>query len=166
MRRRRIHAAPLRRNSSDVDEFEDSDDESDDDDFVIDNINEIRNFIRQEIGDVGLQPQIQCFDVETVKENMKHHTKRQISNAKRARELQVSLGCTTDALKMITRQRFIEDNPVTAEHVDLAERIFGPDVAALKGKRTRRQPGALIDDQIQIPKEIYELCTSKTQVGN
>ena len=53
----------------------------------------------------------------------------------------------------------IEDNPVTPDHVDLAERIFGKDVAAMKGKKTRQQPGAVIDDSIQIPPEIYQLHT-------
>ena len=116
-----------------------------------------RNYLVTKADNYGDNYEVQCFDVETVKENMKHHTNRQIANAKRARELQTSLGCTTNALKLIVQQRMIEDNPVTPDHVDLSERIFGKDVAAMKGKKTRRQPGAVIDDSTQIPPEMYQL---------
>ena len=57
----------------------------------------------------------------------------------------------------IERDSFIDIrtfNPVTAANADLAEYIFGPNIAALKGKKTCRQTGALIDDQIQTPKKI------------
>ena len=53
------------------------------------------------------------------------------------------------------RQRLINNNPVTPEHVDRAEKIWGKDVAQLKGKSTRQQPKAVTDDSIEIPDEIY-----------
>ena len=45
----------------------------------------------------------------------------------------------TDALKSILRQRMIEGSPVIPDHVDLAERIFGKDVAAIAGPRLRQK---------------------------
>ena len=100
---------------------------------------------------------LQLFDVDTVKDNMKNYTSRQVRHAKRARELQVSIGCTTDFLKALLQQPGtpIEANPVKLEHVKISEDIFGKDVSALKGKTTRRQPGAVIDDSVYIPEEIY-----------
>ena len=49
----------------------------------------------------------------------------------------------------------IKNNPVTIEDVKIAEKVFGPDVATLKGKSTRPKPRQMINDKIEIPKEIY-----------
>ena len=100
---------------------------------------------------------MQLFDVDTVLDNVNGYTSVQIRHAKRARELQVSIGCTTDFLKALLQQPGtpIEANPVKLNDVKMAEDIFGKDVGALKGKTTRQQPGAVIDDSVYIPEEIY-----------
>jgi hypothetical protein len=45
----------------------------------------------------------------------------------------------------------IKNNPVTTADVELAEKIFGPDIATLKGKTTRRKPVPVVEDYIDIP---------------
>ncbi len=100
----------------------------------------------------GTQP----TTVETVKENMKHYTPRQIAQAKQARELMLNLGCTPDTLKRVIKQRMIDNNPVLMEHIEIADKIWGKDIPTLKGKDTRRKPSPVIDDHVEIPREIFE----------
>ena len=43
---------------------------------------------------------------------------------------------------------------MTEHDVNIAEKIFGPDVETLKGKTTRRKPGAVKEDQVEVPPEL------------
>ena len=58
----------------------------------------------------------------------------------------------------------VQNCPVRPVDVDIAENIFGPDMAALKGKSVRRKPKPVLEDWIQLPEEIHnkhrriELC--------
>ena len=93
--------------------------------------------------------------VETVAENKKFYTDRQVSRAKRARDLLHSIGCpSVDDLKNLIKMNSIQNNPVTQEDVDMAEKIFGPDVASLKGKTTRKKSIPVVNDVVQIPPEL------------
>ena len=93
--------------------------------------------------------------LETVDENKKFYTKRQFERAKRARELLYTLGYPTiNDMKAIIRMNTIKNNPVTTEDVDIAQKIFGPDIATLKGKTTRRTPVPVVEDRIEIPREL------------
>jgi hypothetical protein len=47
-------------------------------------------------------------------------------------------------------------NIVTTENVDLATRVYGPDVGAIKGKITRSQPTPVMSNFIKIPNELIE----------
>jgi hypothetical protein len=79
--------------------------------------------------------------VSTVNENRKGYTKRQFEDAKLARRLYHIMGCpTVENFKKILRQNIVINCPVTPQHVDIAEAIFGPDIGALKGKTTRQRP--------------------------
>ena len=147
--------------------YDSSDDESsvasydyesdDDDDSIIGDVG-ITDIELLQIHDINPQA-LQLFDVETVAANMKLYTPRQVKHAKRARELQVSFGATTDVMRAILQQpgEPMEENPITLEHVRLAEAIFGRDVPRIKGGTTRTQPGAVIDDSIYIPEHFYAL---------
>ena len=91
--------------------------------------------------------------VETVEQNEKFYTNRQIKRAKRAQQLLLTLGCpTVTDLKTIIKTNAIEDCPVTLGDLELAQKIYGPDIASLKGKTTRRKPKqAHVEDEVAIP---------------
>ena len=50
----------------------------------------------------------------------------------------------------------IGDNPVTTKDIELAEKIFGPDVGSLKGKNTRTAPIPVVDNMIEIPRILIQ----------
>jgi hypothetical protein len=76
----------------------------------------------------------------TISENREGYTQRQFDNAKQARKLYHIIGCPSiENFKAILRQNIIKNCPVTIEDVNIAERIFGPDIGTLKGKSTREK---------------------------
>ena len=108
--------------------------------------------------------QLNCF-VETVSENKARYTPREFDQAKRARMLYHSLGAPAiDKFKKMIQFNMIKNCPVTLDDIKIAEAVFGPDVATLKGKTTRKTPKAVLPDTIELPKELYrniltvELC--------
>ena len=56
--------------------------------------------------------------------------------------------------KHILRQNLIKNFPATVKDVEIAEDIYGLDIATLKGCTTRKQPPIVIDDQVDIPDEL------------
>ena len=97
------------------------------------------------------------YMVTSVEENRSGYTQRQFENAKRARRLYHVVGCPTVVnFKHILRQNIIKNCPVTAEDVNIAEKIFGGDIGALKGKTTRRRPTPVREDLVEIPPELLQ----------
>ncbi|MGC8547339.1 MAG: hypothetical protein ACP5MU_06790 [Thermoplasmata archaeon] len=97
------------------------------------------------------------FLVTTLMENRKGYTQRQFEDAKRARKLYHIVGCPTiENFKTILRQNIIQNCPVTLADVDLAEKIFGPDIGTLKGKTTRKAPPRVKEDLVEVPPELKE----------
>eukprot|EP00978_Attheya_sp_CCMP212_P024668 scaffold77882_cov56-Attheya_sp.AAC.1 len=95
--------------------------------------------------------------VTTLKENMKFHTARQFERTKRARDFYHAMGTPSiPDLLAILWMNIVKDNPSTIEDIKLAEKIFGPDVATLKGKMTRCRPLVVIEDAITIPRELVQ----------
>ena len=77
--------------------------------------------------------------METVDDNMKHYTQRQIERAKAARALYHSLGTPTiKDYKAIIRMNAIRNCPITMEDIDIAEAIYGQDIGNIKGKQLDR----------------------------
>ena len=100
---------------------------------------------------IFMQSNYQLY-VSTIQENMKMFTPREVKDAKKARGLYQTLGTPsiTD-FKAIVKSNAIKNCPVTLEHIDTAEQIFGPDIGALKGKTTRRKPQPVVKDYMEIP---------------
>ena len=90
--------------------------------------------------------------VSTVAENGSNYSGEQCERAKRARRLYHSVGTpTVKNFKHSLRTNHIKDCPVTERDVNIAEKIFGPDVGSLKSKTTRRKPEAVKEDEIEVP---------------
>ena len=103
--------------------------------------------------------------MNTVAENRGNYSTAQFEQAKKARKLYHILGApSTQNFKHIIRGNMIKDCPVIEKDIDLAEAIFGPDLATLKGKTPRRTPRLILVDLIQVPPELIrkhssiELC--------
>ena len=50
----------------------------------------------------------------------------------------------------------IANCPVTVDDIKLAEKIYGTDIATLKGKTVRKQPKPVVIDCVSVPKDILE----------
>ena len=93
--------------------------------------------------------------VETVADNMSLFTKRQIASANLARDLQAGLAFPSiPDLKWIVHANMLKDSPVGSQDVDVALQIYGPSVALLKGKTVRRKAPMVMQDVVEVPKEI------------
>jgi hypothetical protein len=96
--------------------------------------------------------------VVTVEDNMKSFSKRQIVGAEKARNLYAGLAYPfiTD-YKWILKSNQIQECPVSYEDAGTTEKIWGPNIAALKGKTTRSTPEPVKSDLVAIPTEIREI---------
>jgi hypothetical protein len=94
----------------------------------------------------------------TIKENYKYLPPRQVLRVKRARKLFHAMGnLTADDLKAIIQMNLIQNNMVTTDNINLATKVFGDDIGALKGKITRRKPTPVTSNIIEIPNELIEV---------
>ena len=95
--------------------------------------------------------------LQTVDENRQGYSQRQYEKAKLAREIYHAIGNPlVEDFKKIIRTNGIKNCPVTIEDINAAVKIFGPSISTLKGKSTRRTPAPVINDYIEIPKEIMK----------
>jgi hypothetical protein len=95
--------------------------------------------------------------ISTVAENKKGYTTRQFERAKEARKLYHIVGTPTmENFKSLLQMNIIKNCPVTVEDVNIADKIFGPDMSSLKGKSVRQKPKPVRKDLIEIPKELIE----------
>ncbi len=94
------------------------------------------------------------------------YSKWQVARVDKAR-LYASLGFPSRKDFMwILRSDQIKDSPVTVEDAMAAFKIWGPSVAALKGKTVWKRPEPVKTDTVLIPKEICELHKEMTLAIN
>ena len=92
--------------------------------------------------------------VDTVKENCKGYTQAQYDRAVRARSLYHELGAPTlDNYKGFIKMGGVQNCPIRIEDINIAQNIFGPDMATLKGKSTQRKPKPVLEDWIELQQE-------------
>ena len=96
--------------------------------------------------------------VNTVSGNKIGFTKRQIKGAETARALYSALSYpSTKDYKWIIRSNLIRNCPVTVQDIQVASKVWGKDIAALKGKTIRSTPTPVSRDFVKIPKEMMKL---------
>ena len=93
-----------------------------------------------------------------VENNLKYMSERQQKRAKLARKAYQALGTPTpEDFKAMIRMNLIKNSKVTTEDINLAQKAFGPDVGALKGKTTRKAPTPAFSNVIEIPQELLKI---------
>lgn len=78
--------------------------------------------------------------VQTVKENFKGITKRQIMDAKQARDAQAMMAHLSDSTMrhVVSQTNAVTNCPITVSDITNARTIFGPDWAGIRGKTVRQ----------------------------
>jgi hypothetical protein len=106
---------------------------------------------------LSFAPKAALSFMQTVQGNMEGFTKREVKEARKAREAQAMLGHPTncDFLRMV-RGGMISNCPVTSNAVTNAHQIFGPDLAGVWGRMVRRPPESVTTNNVQIPPVILE----------
>jgi len=95
--------------------------------------------------------------VNTVRENFEGYLHHKVKKAKEARHIQ----------GMIANPTKRETNcPVTVRDIDKANQIFGPDLANLREKTTRKKPECIRVKYVQIPWDFVQLHKYVTLVAD
>jgi hypothetical protein len=96
--------------------------------------------------------------VHTVSGNKDGFTQRQIKASELARALYATLSNPYwNDFKWIIRSNQIMDCPVTVQDVENAFKLWGKNVAALKGKTPRSKPHPVTEDLVKVPTELLKL---------
>lgn len=82
-----------------------------------------------------------AFPIDTVTENKKGYTPRELEDGEKAADLYEILGRPSykEYIKMVNTGRII-NCPITAKDIVRAVKIWGPDLGTIKGKMTRKTP--------------------------
>jgi hypothetical protein len=109
----------------------------------------------------------ECMVVTTIRGNLEGYTRHEIGKAKEARRLQGMIGNPTEReLEGMVREKLIANCPVTVQDVHNANRIFGPDLANLRGKTTRKKPEYVRVDYVENPRDIIDMHKYVTLVAD
>jgi hypothetical protein len=95
--------------------------------------------------------------IQTVRGNMEGYMQREVEDARATRKAQAMLGHPTDRdfLGMV-RSGMILNCPVTPSAEQNANRIFGPNLAGVRGGTVRRPPESVTTNYVQIPCVLLE----------
>jgi hypothetical protein len=94
----------------------------------------------------------------TVSENKTDFTKRQIKCAELTRNLYKTLSYPSmKDFKWVIRSNQIKDCPVMIQVIDVAMKVWGKNIATLKGKTTRSKTHPETRDYVKVPKELLKL---------
>lgn len=112
------------------------------------------------------QSSLHCFDprdkafvfLDTVSGHKEGFSQREVKGAQQAKTLHAKLGHpSAKDFKWVIQSDQIKDCPATAQDVETSHEIWGKNVAALKGKTTRKKPIHVARDFMKIPKEPLKL---------
>ena len=96
--------------------------------------------------------------VNTVQENREGFTDREYDAAVQARRALALVGYPSPKdFEGMVRSNLIRNCPVQPRDISVAHKIFGPDVASLKGKTVRRRPEPVVSEYVHVPREILAL---------
>ena len=95
--------------------------------------------------------------LQTVAENEKMYSRREVEGAKMARHLQSIIGFpSTSGFINIINNNLIRNCGVTADDITRADRIYGPPPPLLLGKSTRSKPNKVQLSHVPLPLQIQE----------
>jgi len=98
------------------------------------------NSNRLDVNDI-LKPSYNYLFLNTQYDLEKQFTKRQVQEAKTARSLYINLGRPSQKqFKRLITSNSIKNCPVTMQHVERSNYIYGDDVGTIKGKTTHTRP--------------------------
>jgi hypothetical protein len=96
--------------------------------------------------------------INTVCENKEGFTQRHIKGADLARNLYKTLSyLSMKDFKWVIQSNQINDCPVTFQYIDVAQKIWVKNIAALKGKTTRSKSIPVARDYVKVPMELMKL---------
>jgi hypothetical protein len=96
-----------------------------------------------------------------VKQNEDGYSQHQLEQARLAKDLYTKVGHPSQQdFKAMVASGTILNCPITVGDVMRAEKIYGPSIAALKGKTVRRSPEKAVTDFIEITKQILKANAS------
>ena len=105
--------------------------------------------------------------VATVRDNFTGFTKRQIKQAIKARRLMGMIGAPTEReYQGLVRLNLLKDCPITNSDIVHANKIFGPDLANIRGKTVRRKPERVQTEYVDIPRAILDVHRNVTLVAD
>lgn len=105
--------------------------------------------------------------ISTVRHNFEGYTRNEIKKAYEARRLQGMIGNPTEReFAGMVREKLIANSPVTVKDIHNANRIFGPDLANLRGKTTRTKPEHVRVEYINIPQDFVKTHKYVTLVAD
>ena len=105
--------------------------------------------------------------VPTVRQNYEGFTKRQVQQATHARRIMGMIGAPTEReFQSLVRLNLLKDCPITNSDIINAHKIFGPDLANIRGKTVRRKPRHVNTELVDIPQALVDNKKNITLVAD
>ena len=105
---------------------------------------------------MGSEKAVSAF-VQMVRQNYKGFTKKEVLQAKEARQATGLIGNPSENnFKGLVSNNMITNSPIKTTAITNARYIFGKDLASVRGKTVRWAPAPVVGDYAAVPKGVIE----------